>query len=657
LLELLREHPSLARLFIVRDGDAALEGGRSWLNSIRDRLIGIDLAKVAERVRSAASLTPGGALRDARQDERQRLEERLTLVNGFLSDLPGIGRILEEAHRLEGERTSVRARLGALRAAERFERYRVARRAADAVETAERELRLLDRYGDEDLVAWRDGVAALREAAALAKSSEEELHRLGGEIALAAEEVRKSDLAVEKTATAAAECERHSLATLLERARSARSSGDSWSLWRLPLIIAALLLLALATGAGIEALQRVATPQGVSMAIAAGAAAFGGLLCGSLALVATRRIRIARSAEAEALAACGVLLPRAQTLEECAAQLAAVGTQHERAILERTTASARRRSLEASLDASRRLEAERQRTLEEAQRRIADVRARAGLASLEQLEEKLRNRTAARSTLDEAMRTLESLLGDKDPHAPLDRRVQALAVPDPNVASDPRALSACEEEIQRIDERLIGLRGDITERRDRALARLGLKDLGAVEAERERLAEAVATIDRQAAGAALCLRALRELAQDIDRPLREALGPGPAAAGSYLSRLTGGAYRSVVLDPDGRLAVEREDGTRFGSTALSRGARDQLALAVRLSLVRRLLGEPGFIVLDDAFLSSDPGRREALAAALADLAREGWQILYFTFDPALRDRLATLDAQIVELGTPTGRAA
>src|SRR5262249_54622803 len=151
------------------------------------------------------------------------------------------------------------------------------------------------------------------------------------------------------------------------------------------------------------------------------------------------------------------------------------------------------------------------------------------------------------------------------------------------------------------------------DRRERALAAIGLSDLGAAEAERERLADAVDTMDREAKAAKLCLQVLRELALDIDRPLREALGPGTGAAGAYLSRLTGGRYRAVVLDGDGKLAVERRDGTQFGGESLSRGARDQLALAVRLALVRRLLGEPAFLVLDDAFLSSDDGRREALA--------------------------------------------
>ena len=159
----------------------------------------------------------------------------------------------------------------------------------------------------------------------------------------------------------------------------------------------------------------------------------------------------------------------------------------------------------------------------------------------------------------------------------------------------------------------------------------------------------LAAIDRDAAAARLCLTALRDPAQDIDRPAR-ALG---RAGGAYLARLTSGRYRSVVLDSDGRLAVERKDGSRFGSDALSRGARDQLSLAVRLALVRRLLGEPGFLVLDDAFISSDATRREALAVAIAELAQEGWQILYFTFDALLRDRLGQLHAKIVDLAAPT----
>lgn len=105
----------------------------------------------------------------------------------------------------------------------------------------------------------------------------------------------------------------------------------------------------------------------------------------------------------------------------------------------------------------------------------------------------------------------------------------------------------------------------------------------------------------------------------------------------------------VLPGDDGRLLVEASDGSRLPAAALSRGARDQVALAVRLALVRRLVGEPAFLVLDDAFLTSDAARRDALAAAVAELSREGWQIVFFTFDDAIRDAFADLGARVVEL--------
>jgi hypothetical protein len=652
LIELLRDHPSLARLFIVRDGDASLEGGRSWLDAIRGRLIGIDLARVAERVRSAASLSPAGGLRDARQDERQRLTERLTRVEAFLEDLPAIALLREDMDRNDRLRQSTRARCEKLRVAERHERYRIAREALRSWNAATRELEQLASYGDEDLSQWREGVTAVRAAAAVAKSAEHDTHRLRDELTLITEEVRKRELAADHAISLATECTRRDVEATVGGARMLRSAARLWALWRTPLAVVGTLLSLLAVGIGIEALaQQGDQARGASLGLFAGAAACAGLVAGGLAIFATSRMRAAAQAEERALAACGSLLRRANTLDECAAQLSAITTGADRAQVEKTSTVERKRQVEAALAASQRIEAERLQRLDEAQRTIADVRGRVRLASIEQLEEKLRQRTRAASAREQARATLASLLGQVA-DGEIEHRVEALAVTDPGVAADPGELSAAEQQIEQLDTRLLQLKTELADRRERTLATIGLADLSAAEAERERLVQSIAAIDRQAAAGRLCLAALRELAQDIDRPLREALGPGPGGAGAYLAHLTSGRYRSVVLDGDGRLAVERKDGSRFGSEALSRGARDQLSLAVRLALVRRLLGEPGFLVLDDAFMSSDATRREALADALAELAREGWQILYFTFDPVLRDRLGQLRAKIVDLAAP-----
>ncbi len=653
LIDLLREHPSLARLFIVRDGDASLETGRSWLDAIRGRLIGIDLATVAERVRIAASLTPAGELREARQDERQRLAERLARIDAFLADLPSIALLVEDIERTERQRREARELCDRLRLAERYERYRIARETARSWRAASEELAALERYGDEDLNQWREAVSAVRTAAAVAKSAEHDVQRLRDELTLASEEVRKRELAAEHAISLSTETTRRDLEASVNAARMLRSAAQLWALWRTPLAIMGTILLVLAVGIGIEALARPEdAARSASLGLAAGAAAVGGLLAGALAIVATSRMRRAAQAEERAIASCGALLRRANTLEDCAAQLAEIASGAERAQMERAAAAERKRQVESALAAAQRIEAERLARLDEAQRQIADVRARVRLASIDQLEDKLRQRTRAASAREQARRTLASLLGDV-PDSDIDRRIELLAVPDAGIPADPTELMAAEQRIEQLDARLMRLRTELGDRRERTLAAIGLPDLSASEAERNRLAASIAEIDREAAAAKLCLAALRELARDIDRPLREALGPEAGGAGAYLSRLTSGRYRSVVLDGDGRLAVERKDGSRFGSEALSRGARDQLALAVRLALVRRLLGEPGFLVLDDAFLSSDETRREALATAIGELAQEGWQILYFTFDPLLRDRLARLHAKLVDLSAPT----
>ncbi len=653
LLSLLHDHPTLTRVFVVRDGDPSLEGGRNWLNAIRDRLIGIDLERVTNKVRANAGLTPTGALRESRADERQRTAERLARLDGWIAGLPQVARLGEEIHQIERQRTAARGRIERLRLAERHERYRAATRTLFALEAAQRRLTELERYGEDDLQNWHAAVVAVREAAALAKTADNEAHRLRDELTLGREEERKRELAAERIEGLVGDCARADLEGLVGRARVARVAARAWTTWRTPLAIAATLLLLAALGLGFLAADS-ASGRLLPLAVAAGATMAAGLAAGAAAVMAQSRIAAATGLEEQALARCATILARAATLDDCAEQLGALGATVGRAGAERDGATARRRQIEDSLESIERILGERNRQLEEVQRRIADVRARVGLASIDELEEKLRARVRAQTQVEEAHRGLVSLLGTVDADLPVERQVEALAVDDPGLPPSPPELAALETEVEAWSVRLGDLRLEIKERRDQGLAALGLDDLGTAEAERERLARALEQIDHETQGAALALQALREIGQDFDRPLREALGSGPRAAGSYLARMTENRYRAVLLDGAGSLKVARQDGSELTTEQLSRGTRDQLSLAVRLALARRLLGEPGFFVFDDAFLSSDPARREPLARALAELADEGWQIIYLTFDPQLRDRLVELGANLVQLGRSDG---
>jgi uncharacterized protein YhaN len=104
-------------------------------------------------------------------------------------------------------------------------------------------------------------------------------------------------------------------------------------------------------------------------------------------------------------------------------------------------------------------------------------------------------------------------------------------------------------------------------------------------------------------------------------------------ASLYLCRLTQGRYRRVWT-PLGEdvLRVDDAEGHWLPVEVLSRGAREQLFLSLRLALAacyaRR--GAPVPLVLDDVLVNFDAARAKAAAAVLRDFAAAGHQVLVFT---------------------------
>ena len=71
---------------------------------------------------------------------------------------------------------------------------------------------------------------------------------------------------------------------------------------------------------------------------------------------------------------------------------------------------------------------------------------------------------------------------------------------------------------------------------------------------------------------------------------------------------------------------------------LSTGVQEQIMLALRIGFSSQLLKkESMFLILDDAFQHSDWPKREILINKLADVAKNGWQIIYFTMDDHIKD--------------------
>ncbi len=91
------------------------------------------------------------------------------------------------------------------------------------------------------------------------------------------------------------------------------------------------------------------------------------------------------------------------------------------------------------------------------------------------------------------------------------------------------------------------------------------------------------------------------------------------------------------LSFDGEQVVVSDQHNIFNLAELSTGAQEQVLLGLRVGLSSNLMGdEKLFLILDDAFQYSDWRRRKLMVDKVADLAKAGWQIIYFTMDDNIR---------------------
>lgn len=125
---------------------------------------------------------------------------------------------------------------------------------------------------------------------------------------------------------------------------------------------------------------------------------------------------------------------------------------------------------------------------------------------------------------------------------------------------------------------------------------------------------------------------LEELEREEQKKMADLVGPDKPVQEIFRT-VTGERYTDLSLDDDLNIQVQNCAGLTLPASALSQGTFDQLYLALRLSLAKDLLaGEPGFMLLDDAFLCADSQRLDKLLAVLGKEATQGWQILYLTMD-------------------------
>jgi len=149
-------------------------------------------------------------------------------------------------------------------------------------------------------------------------------------------------------------------------------------------------------------------------------------------------------------------------------------------------------------------------------------------------------------------------------------------------------------------------------------------DVAAIELE---IAEARADVERWAFERDALALAARELAAAAAGFRAGHAQRLAEAAGAHLAGFGGVTGRRVRLDAELRADVVERDGRRLTVGQLSQGARDQLALALRLAVADLMAGDVALpLVLDDPFLNWDESRAAAAARALQAAAsgRQVW---------------------------------
>jgi len=309
-------------------------------------------------------------------------------------------------------------------------------------------------------------------------------------------------------------------------------------------------------------------------------------------------------------------------------------------------AHARRRSLDHEVaemeDEARAAEA----ALESARSAERSLLAMAGAHDAEEflrqaaLHEELRTLTLRRQNLEDSLR----LAADK---TPLQEFIDSFGHEDQE--SQERRCAAISEELaglQEQEENLVKKVADLRNKVD-ALSRTDelsqlLQQEAALVEDMERMAFAWSRISLA-----------RSILETAKRTFEQERQPEVIRlASSIFTRITGQRWRGINASlEDSSLAILPPQGEPISPENLSRGAREQAYLALRLAYIKNhaLHAAPLPVIMDEVLVNFDPQRAERTARAFVELTGGGQgkahQLLYFTCQPHMAELLRKAEPQ------------
>jgi len=689
--------PELHRLLCVRAGEMAIHGGgrkreEMWqlLSGLLSGLAGNRVERVTKRIQNQASVTSTFQWSNqGNQKVRDRYVQRLVPQLERARDAEEIVRRLMALNQEEQETASAKSELEAKRQAlqdrrqglETLKGRRTLEQARDLLDRAlTLRRKIADEFGERITVQLGDEWSSLTEELADAHERLEQSESLSAELQRIDDELQQREREIEE---AREERERHraqwrdwrenQLRPHAQRVenrqaafRSARNSaplGIGMSVVGVGLALAGLLV------------------QGLNPWLGIGP---GALLLGSGAGLVARVPQTRRSYERALEQLVGLLndqlnasVSAAQALERAQevlnADIRALMYPDGEDPVDQLQASVNRLETERAMKREQLLEALPegasgqdptqfcQRCVDDLEKREDDLRRKTGCPDLETFQTQLEARRQAESELSRLRTRLSQALDVPEDDLDLDsvatqieQRWAALEVPeelrelddpDAELAEVGRQEHEIRQELDRLERKLEGIKDE------RHGIRQTFAELGVAVDEPEKLfetrrqwkTELTDGIRDRLAGALAC-NVLDRVQRDYQTQIKRLLEAGD------LNR----RYREVMGE-DQRVRFNGEtmkfeieqNGHIIEENGLSSGALTHLYFACRLSILRQLFSdEPGFMILDDPFLTYAPDRKQGAIGLLEPFLDDGWQVIAFTVDPATRDGLQDLGGTV-----------
>jgi uncharacterized protein YhaN len=283
--------------------------------------------------------------------------------------------------------------------------------------------------------------------------------------------------------------------------------------------------------------------------------------------------------------------------------------------------------------------------IEELEQLLGDLRNRTGLADVKTLEEKVKQKRELIGQRTELEGQIRTLLREDDPNRWW-TRLREMASELEDVECPAEAIEALETELKELRlqrRRLLQQYEEVRSKfestneqflRDRTvLQRYDVERPQDVYLHLETLRGELREYVRSRLTALAAVQLLERMQSDRQRFLDDALTEGAANASEIFHHITR-RYQHIKYDREkGIFLAFLPDGYYFDEKQLSTSAWAQLFFALRLALTTRLFtDEPGFLILDDPFISYDRERKTRAIDLLGEWCQNGWQVLYFTVD-------------------------